>query len=161
MKHVYFVGAPTTEKGIDDFNEIASFVNTAKFYWFCFRIDTKLVKKYKYINFREGLSDEKLKKNIIDEMDYFICCSHFEGFCLPIAEAILLKKPVISYDLDEIKSEFQDNIEYAHDLEEFKIHIQNIIEKNNYSKDLNKSKRFIEKNYSPEVVSKRLLKIVL
>lgn len=159
MKHIYFVGAPTTKKGIDDFHEIAA-TTDAQFYWFCFRIHKDLVKNYRHIHFVEGLDDADLKKYIVEKMDYFICCSHFEGFCLPVAEAMLLKKPVVSYDLAEIKSEFQDTIEYVHDLTEFKSRIKRLVNKNDYGKDLNKAKQFIEKNYAPEVVAKRLLQVV-
>lgn len=159
MKNFYFVGAPTIEKGIEDFNEIAKSLPQAKFTWYCFRVSPDFVKKYPHINFVKGLDDAQLKKDVTTRMDCFICCSHFEGFCLPVAEAMRMEKPVISYDLDEIRFEFQETIEYVHTVSEFKKRLLSLTKKNYYTKDTKQGKIFIEKNYSPEVVSNRLLKI--
>lgn len=163
MKKIYFVGLPIEAKGIKDFNFIAEQITGAEFYWFCFKNDKFKQKKYKRINFIVGLDDESLKTMIKKEMDLMICCSHFEGFCLPIAEAILLEKSVISYKLPEIETVYADNIEYVKCfvLNEYVHKLQEFILNNSYSKDKEKAKNFIINNYSPEIVSKKLLKILI
>src|SRR5258708_3078415 len=86
-----------------------------------------LLIKFKSIFFVKGLNDKKLKKMIMAKIDIFISCSHFEGFCLPVAEAMLLSKPVLCYALDEVKSEFGTNIEYVEcfNIELFKVKLNN------------------------------------
>lgn len=154
---------PTQAKGIEDFHKLATNTKEANFFWFCFKIDEETKEKYKEINFLVGLSNEELKTKIKEEMDLFINCSRYEGFSLPMAEAILLKKPVISYKLPEIERVYEDNIEYVEcfNLEEYENKIKSFIFKNNYNKDKEKAKKFILDNYSPEVVSQKLLKIIL
>lgn len=154
---------PTQAKGIEDFYKLATNIKEANFFWFCFKIDKETKEKYKEINFIIGLSNEELKTKVREEMDLFINCSHFEGFSLPIAEAILLEKAVISYKLPEIEQVYEDNIEYVKrfDLEEYENKIKGFISKNDYNRDKEKAKKFILNNYSPEVVSKKLLKIIL
>lgn len=163
MKKIYFVGTPTKGKGIEDFNLIAKQIIDAEFYWFCFEVNKSLKKKYHKIIFITDLVKEKLQYFIKKEMDLMVCCSHFEGFCLPIAEAMLLEKPVISYRLPEIESVYFDNIEYVEcfDLNEYIDKLKEFILKNNYNKDKEKARNFIINNYSPEIVSQRLLKILL
>ncbi len=162
MKKIYFVGHPTTDKGIKDFNCLAEKIADTEFYWFCYKLDAHNRAEYKYIHFVVGLDDTQLKKVIQEEMDLMVCCSHFEGFCLPIAEAILQNKPVISYQLPEVCSAYADNIEYidCFDLPKFIERLKNIILYNNYKKDLDAAKIFVMNNYSPERVSDRLLSII-
>lgn len=157
MTKIYFVGAATLAKGIDDFNKLAGLVKDAEFYWFTYYVSKDVLTKYKNIKFIVGLSDQKLKKTISKDMDIFICCSGFEGFCLPLAEAMILKKPVITYPLSEIKQEFLNNVEYVNGVEQFRKRLVSIIGKKDYKKDLTKAKKFVEMNFSPEKVSGRLL----
>ncbi len=97
MKKIYFVGAPTEVKGIEQFNKIAGLFPSDSFYWICYEINSPKKENYKNLIFLTGLSDIEMR-NKIKSMDMLICLSRFEGFCLPIAEAMLLKKPVISYN---------------------------------------------------------------
>lgn len=154
---------PTRAKGIKDFYQLAARIRDAKFFWFCFKLDKETKERYKEINFLVGLSNEDMKKKIKEEMDLMINCSHFEGFSLPVAEAILLEKPVISYKLPEIQQVYENNIEYVKcfNLKEYASKIENIIFKNDYSKNKKKAKNFILNNYSPQMVSQKLLKIIL
>lgn len=163
MRKIYFVGAPTKAKGIEDFSFIAEQIIDAEFYWFCFNVNDGIKEKHKRINFIIGLSDEQMKLKIKEEMGAFISCSHYEGFCLPIAEAILLEKPVFSYKLPEIESVYSDNIEYikCFDLNEYTNKLKEFISKNSYNKDKEKARRYIIDNYSPEVVADRLLNVLL
>lgn len=158
----YFVGNPTTHKGIEDFNLIAKKIPKANFYWFCFKLNNEIKKSYPKINFLAGLKDLEMKNKIEKEMDVFICCSHFEGFCLPIAEAIWLGKPVISYSLRELIDVYKDNIEYVAPFEtkRFIKKIQGIIINGKNVKKIIKAKKFVIRNYSPEVVAQRLLNII-
>lgn len=163
MKKIYFIGVPTNTKGIKDFNFIAEHILGAEFYWFCFKIDQLEQKKYKKINFIAGLNDSNLKTTINKEMDLMICCSHFEGFCLPIAEAMLLKKPIISYRLPEIENTYHDNIEYVEcfDLNRYVDKVKKFILNNDYNKDKKKARDYIIHNYSPEIVARRILQIIM
>jgi len=161
MKKIYFVGLPVKEKGIEDFSYLAGKIKEAKFYWFCLKLDNSIKNKYKKINFLVGLNDREMKKKISD-MDLMACCSRFEGFCLPIAEAILLKKPVISYRLKEVESTYLNNIEYikCFSLNKYVRGIKKVISNKGLCKDAKKARMFVINNYSPEVVSQRLLKII-
>jgi len=163
MKNIYFVGIPIEAKGINDFNYIAEHVINAKFFWFSYKVDIDLRKKYKRINFIIGLDDDNLKAMITKEMDLLICCSHFEGFCLPIAEAILLGKPVFSYKLKEIESVYLNSINYVDcfDLNSYVDKINKFTLKDDSSNANKKHINYIINNYSPRIVSKRLLKILL
>lgn len=165
MKRIYFVGAPTKDKGLEDFAYISNQCKNAEFYWFTYHINDQLINKYKKINFVTGLDDKNLKDYIKNKMDIFISCSHAEGFCLPIAEAMLLNKPVLSYALEEIQSVYADMIEYvpSFDMKIFNRKLQFLIDQNtkiNSKKYIN-AKKYIEENYLPNIVSSRLLKHIL
>jgi glycosyltransferase involved in cell wall biosynthesis len=163
MKKIYFVGKPISTKGIEDFNYLADRILQAEFYFFCYKTENSIIKKYPKINFIIGLNDEEMKEKIKNEMDLMISCSRFEGFCLPIAEAMMLKKPVLSYKLDELKAVYLDNIEYIEcfDIKKFEQRLDEIIKNDNYNRDLDRARDFIIENYSPESVSKKLLNILL
>lgn len=162
MKKIYFVGIPSKAKGVEDFNFIAEHVPGAEFYWFCLEVDSFTKRKYHKINFVTGLNDQQMHLKIKKEMDLFVSCSHYEGFCLPIAEALLLKKPVISYALDEVRSSYSENIEYidCFQLTRYIDRINEIILKNNYLKDKKEVRKYVIKNYSPKVVVGKLLKVL-
>lgn len=159
MKNIYFLGKPTSAKGIEDFNYISKKIPEAKFHWFTFRAPKNLERKYKNITFIQGLEDAVLKKMIKNKMDIFISCSHFEGFCLPIAEAMLLKKPVISYDLEEVVNEFSDTILYVEQFDRMKFieKLKEVLHSKESIKNLDHAKEHVEKNFSPSVVTEKLL----
>lgn len=163
MKKIYFVGIPTKAKGIEDFNFIAEQITDVEFHWFCIKVDNATKEIYKKINFVTGLDDKQMKLKIKEEMEIFISCSHYEGFCLPIAEAILLEKPVFSYRLPEIESVYSNNIEYVEcfDLNEYTYKVKKLILNSNCNNDKEKARNYIINNYSPEIVANRLLKILL
>ncbi|SRR5258706_14717740 len=165
MKNVYFVGAPTQDRGIEEFAYISSSCKSAKFYWFTYKISDEIIRKYKTINFIRGLDDKTLRSYIKDNMDIFISCSHAEGFCLPIAEAMLLEKPVLSYALEEVQSVYSDLIEYVtcFDRNEFIKKLLPLINANNQSriKKYAKAKMYIQDNYLPDIVSSKLLAYII
>lgn len=161
MKNIYFVGAPTLAKGIEDFNYLAMSLPEFNFYWFTYKLKNSTKSNYKYIRFITGLEDHELKNRIIKDMDLFISCSYFEGFCLPIAEASLLGKPSISYKLEEVESEFGDTINYVKcfDKDEYKMAILKYSKSYPSRIKINTARNFITNNYSPEIVSNRLLEV--
>ena len=162
MKNIYFVGAPTEAKGIEDFNYLANQLKSFNFYWFTFNMNTDFKQKYNRINFIVGKNDQAMKELIKQKMDLFISCSHYEGFCLPIAEAILLEKPVISYDLEEVVSEFGNHINYVSQFkkEGFASKIQLLSQEKNLKHKLMQAHQFIESNYSPDQVCDKLVSIL-
>ena len=93
-------------------------------------------------------------------MDVFLSCSYFEGFCMPIAEAMLQEKPVIAYKLPELYSVYKKNIMYVKKGDTVKTVklLKNF--KKLYKLDVKASKDYIVNNYSPEVILNNLLKIV-
>jgi glycosyltransferase involved in cell wall biosynthesis len=165
MKNIYFVGAPTQDKGLEDFAYISDNCKNVKLYWFTYNITDQLINKYKNINFIVGLDDNNLRNYIKNKMDIFISCSYAEGFCLPIAEAMLLEKPVLSYALEEVQSVYSNMIEYVtcFDKKEFTQKLELLITQNNKTtnKKYTKAKKYIEDNYLPDIVSSRLLKYIL
>lgn len=162
-KNIYFVGAPTVAKGIEDFNFLAVNIPEAAFYWFSYHISKDVPLKFHNINFIQGLTDVQMKRKIQNSMDIFVCNSHFEGFCLPIAEAVLLRKPVVSYDLEEIRATYHNVIEYipCFDLQQFAKRLQRLIVKNDYAVEKNEAFQFVKAHYSPNMVVKKLLRVVL
>lgn len=163
MKNIYFVGQPTEDKGIEEFGIMADKIRDAKFYWFCFDVSDSVKEKYKNISFVVGLNDKEMRSKIKKEMDLFVSCSHFEGFGLPTAEAILLDKPVLSYALEEVRSCYGDDVEYigCFDLERYISRINTLVCGGNYMKNKEKAKEHVIANYSPETVARRLLKALL
>lgn len=163
MKNIYFVGTPNKEKGIDEFHRLAVQLPEHKFFWFCFKFDESIKKIYPNIEFLVGFDSDIMKEKIKQEMDIFVCCSHFEGFSLPIAEAMLLRKPVLSYALEEIVDVYSDRIEYIQPFE-FNVmssRLGEILKDDTYQRDLDKAYQYILDNYSPDRVSKKLLEIIL
>jgi hypothetical protein len=160
--HIFMVGLPTIEKGIDDYYYLASNMPEDKFYWFCNRIDKEVFEKYNdRIIFRIGLEREKMFSDI-KKMDIFCSCSYYESFCLPIGEAIIMDKPVIVYLAKEVKSVYDSFIQYVEyrdrnamleALREFKA--------GNYLGNRKKAKHLIEENYTLEIISKKLLSVLL
>ena len=163
MKSIYFVGTPNREKGIDEFHQLALKFQEHRFFWFCFKLDDTVKNLYPKIEFLIGFESDEMKERIKQEMDIFVCCSHFEGFSLPIAEAILLKKPVITYALEEIVDVYEDHIEYVKPFQYDTIsdRLQKLIDYGIYQKDLDEARQYVLDNYSPDVVSQRLLNILL
>jgi len=162
MKRIYFVGAPTEAKGILEFDTLAGFFPKTSFNWFCYKATAEITSTYRKINFIVGLNDLEIRDKI-KSMDLLISCSKFEGFCLPIAEALLLNKPVISFDLDEIKSVFKNNIEYveSHNLEQFRKKIGEYISNQTYDIDIKKAHEFIVEQFFPEKIKQRFLDVIL
>jgi glycosyltransferase involved in cell wall biosynthesis len=162
MKNIYFVGAPTVAKGISEFSRIAEQIEGACLYWYCYSISSDFKRRYPKVKFVTGLSDVELKKRIYRFMDLFVSCSHFEGFCLPIAEAMMEMKPVISYRLEEIESEFGNNIEYVpcFDFQNMKTKIIATLKSTPNKKKLFEAKKFVESTYSPQRVTNKLYTIL-
>lgn len=158
-KKIYFVGTPSQVKGIDEFNSLAKLISEADFFWFCFKLPEGLQSVYPNINFIAGLSDQQLRDKIENEMDVFVCCSHFEGFSVPIAEAMLLKKPVIAYKLEELVDIYGDHITFmSSDLEEAAKIILSVLKAK--SSSLDESREMILSRYSPKSVSDKLINIL-
>jgi glycosyltransferase involved in cell wall biosynthesis len=162
MTNIYFIGTASNVKGLDDFHWLATQLPALSFHWFSYKLDQGIVESYRNIIFHKSLDDAELYKTVKREMDIFISCSRFEGFCLPIAEAILLEKPAISYDLEEIKCTFNDHVEYVpcYDVHIYKKILTDLIKKKINRKKILLAKRYVEENFSPEIVSTRFLRIV-
>lgn len=161
LTKVYTVGIPCAAKGLDDFFELTTRIGNTQFYWFCYKIDDQLVQAYPSIEFITGKNDYEMHSIISEKMDVFVSCSHFEGFCLPVAEAIMNLKPAITYELEEIKSTYGPRIDYVKpfDLDDFervlRLNINNID-----ARRLSEAKLFIIKQFSAKSVTKRLLKSI-
>lgn len=158
---IYFVGSPENVKGIDDFYKLSKDVS-AEFYWFCWKVDTEVKEKYPNLKFITGLDTPSLKEKI-KEMDIFVSFSRFEGFCLPIAEALINLKPVIAYKLPELEDVYKNHVFFV-ELHAYDIilnKVKNCMENYSFYKINSEiSKKFILDNYSPENVTKKLLKIL-
>jgi len=163
MKNIYFVGTPNKEKGIEEFHKLALEFKEHHFFWFCFKLGEGIEKMYPRIEFLVGFDNEAMKERIKQDMDAFVCCSHFEGFSLPIAEAMMLRKPVLAYALDEVVDVYDDCIEYVQpfDFDRMIVKLREIIDNNAYKKDLYKAEQYILDHYSPDKVTDKLLDIIL
>ena len=67
-----------------------------------------LLEKYKenkYVNFI-GFVSEKQKQILLKNCDIFALTSEMEGFCIPVAEALIYQKPVVVYDLPVFRDEY-------------------------------------------------------
>lgn len=160
--NIYFVGAPTFAKGIIDFEFLASSFTHWHFSWFCQQLPPGIKESYPHINFILNLNDHDLKEAIMSRMDIFISCSHFEGFCLPAAEAILAGKPVITYALEEVKIEFGTHFEYVpcFDLDEFMKTLEHMASSPPNKYKISSAQNFITQMYSPANVAKRFFSII-
>lgn len=158
--NIYFVGRADKEKGVEEFSKLADELNDHTFYWYSYVVSAAIKSACKSVHFIEGLAGKELTKDIVGSKDLFVSCSHFEGFCLPVAEAMLLNIPVVAYKLPEIYDSFADNILYVNegDVAQMEATVMGIIDKGLDSAMLVKAKKFVLDNYSPEVVSSKLLR---
>lgn len=62
----------------------------------------------KYINFIEEVNDNIILSYYLGS-DYFVCCSDYEGFCVPIVEAQICYLPVIAKETSAVKETLGDN----------------------------------------------------
>jgi len=103
-------------KGVFDYVELANKIvykyPSDKFYW----IGTGDIPKGldgRNVCFTGFLNEKEKKRMLTKSNTIFLNCSHFEGFSVPIAEACLLKVPVLCYKLPELYATYGPHINYV------------------------------------------------
>jgi len=166
MKTILSIGRMEPSKRPIDFVEIAREVTkrskeAAMFNWIG---EGSLLEKCKRMTSSEtnirflGFVNEETKRRLLENCDIYISTSESEGFNLTVGEALLLKKPVVAYDL-LVYHEIYPNFVHSVPLNAQSKFAQKIIQllENPPIEILEKAQVFIKENYSAEAIRKRLL----
>ena len=157
----YMVGLPSQNKGIEDFYYLATNITNIDFFWFCGAVDPETVARYgDKINFQVGLARDEIFRKIAD-MQIHCNCSYYESFSLPIAEALILRKPVITYNIDEVHKAFKETIQYVpyRNKASFLKIVESFRDTGGYSGNPKMGYELVQSEYSPAVVAKKLMDI--